>query len=132
MNCPICGHPIPPNSGTYVSIEDGTYVLMCNSCGITYGHSCLTCRHQQAPAPQCLYEKYQGPLDIVKIMYQEQRIGPMVMRQEAPQVNVEVIEQVCPTCPCGTPHNCQRNHICPNWEVKEELLPYVISTKQEN
>lgn len=68
MTCPVCGHAISLHSGVFISASDRTYVPMCNTCGIKYGHSCLTCRHQQAPAPQCLYEKYDGPLDVIQMV----------------------------------------------------------------
>ncbi len=125
--CPVCGNPIPQNSGTFVSLGDSKYLPVCDRCGVMYAHSCVTCSHEQPPAPQCLLEKYHGPLDIIKMVRVQQRMGPAFIVQEAPQVNVEVIEQVCHTCSCGSPWNCQRFHICENWELKKELNKYVVT-----
>lgn len=32
-------------------------------------------------------------------------------------LNPEVLDEVCPTCTCQTPYNCQKNFGCDNWEV---------------
>lgn len=105
--CPICGNAILQGTGTY-SGELG--ILVCNDC-TKYLYTCVTCKHNKQ-APQCVADQYTGPKPVMIQVTKRQGFLTMTL----PQLNPEVLDEVCPTCTCGSPYNCQRNLRCDNWE----------------
>lgn len=102
--CPLCGKPIPANSGF---IPHKMRILVCNSCGELL-YSCPTCRHQQ----ECGIANYQGPKP--KMVMKEIQAGPIIQRIQV--VNPELEAEFCPTCICGGRTNCALLGRCDNYE----------------
>lgn len=107
--CQLCSRIILGPS-TYV---DELQIEVCQECSLIV-YTCETCKYKQK-APQCVLEQYHGPLDTF-IKVRGKVMGGM-FEAEALHLNPEVLNQVCPTCKCGSPYNCQRNHKCNNWEA---------------
>lgn len=105
--CRMCGHVILKHSGTW---SDELYIWVCDNCA-PYLYTCATCRNRKE-APQCVMSQYHGDKQV--LVKQQFKQGPFVM--QSTQLNPEVLDEVCPTCTCQTPYNCQRNQKCDNWE----------------
>ena len=108
--CPICGRPIPENSG-FIPHEHP--VLLCNECGEQL-YSCGTCSHKQ----NCAIENYTGPKP--KVVTKTIQAGPVT--QQFQTINPELEQELCPTCICGGRTNCALLGRCDNWDfmIKEE------------
>lgn len=102
--CPLCGKPIPANTGF---IPHKMRILVCNNCG-EYLYSCTTCKHQAG----CHIRNYTGPKPIHVI--KEVKAGPMTQRIQI--LNPELEEEFCPTCICGGRINCAMLGRCDKYE----------------
>jgi len=102
--CPLCGKPIPANSGF---IPHKLRILVCNDCDELL-YSCPTCRHQA----NCAIRNYTGPKPIH--VFKEIKAGPMVQRIQI--LNPELEQEFCPTCICGGRTNCAMLGRCDKYE----------------
>lgn len=102
--CPLCGDPIPPNTGF---IPHDQPMLLCNACG-QHLYGCGTCKHRA----ECAIENYSGskPKFVMKTIQK----GPIT--QQFQILNPELEEELCPKCICGGRTNCQNLHRCSNYE----------------
>lgn len=107
--CAFCGKVLLPSQGVYLP-EFEKYV--CADCS-ELAYTCLTCRHKPQDPPACIASKYHGPLDIM--IQVTGRKG--VFQVTTNHINPKVIEQVCPTCTCGSPWFCRRLRTCEHWEA---------------
>lgn len=107
LACPICGQVMLQGTGTYSRELD---IWVCDDCG-PHLYTCVTCKHNKQ-APQCVIDQYNGPKPVMIQVTKKQGFLSITV----PQINPEVLDEVCPTCTCRSPYNCQRNHKCNNWE----------------
>lgn len=107
--CQVCGQVMLRGTGTY---SQDLKIWACNECA-PHLYTCATCKHRKE-APDCVMRQYQGPKPVlIKV---NQRQGPFTL--QSTQINPEVLDEVCLTCTCGSPYNCQKNHRCNNWECR--------------
>lgn len=106
--CPICGQVIFKHQGTWIP-EFQTY--FCDRCG-PQAYTCITCRHRKQ-APACVMEQYKGD----KPIFIDVSIRQGAFVAHAKHLNPEVLKEVCLTCTCLSPWECQRIRKCDNWEA---------------